>query len=90
MVNLARAREIALSRMSDKTWFDHCVEYENAFVFSRYDDMSFGGVSPCAVIKATGAPMNFVAVLDDLGAEVMEYAMSADGVFTEFIDDAEE
>ncbi len=34
--------------------------------------------------------MNFVAVLDDLGAEVMEYAMSADGVFTEFIDDAEE
>ncbi len=41
MVNLARAREIALSRMSDKTWFDHCVEYENAFVFSRYEAMSF-------------------------------------------------
>lgn len=89
MVNLAQAREIVLSRMSDKTWFDHCTEYENAFVFSRYDDMSFGGVSPCAVMKATGAPMNFVYVLDDLGAETAEYAMSSDGVFTEFIDDAE-
>ena len=52
--------------------------------------MSFGGVSPCAVIKATGAPMNFVAVLDDLGAEIAEYAMNSDGVFTEFVDDDEE
>ncbi len=87
MVDLAQAREIALSRMSDKTWFDHCVEYDNAFVFSRYDDMSFGGISPCAVIKTTGAPMNYAAVLDALGAEIAEYAMSPDGVFTDFIDD---
>ena len=79
MVDLAQAREIALSRM-----------YDNAFVFSRYDDMSFGGISPCAVIKTTGAPMNYAAVLDALGAEIAEYAMSPDGVFTDFIDDVGE
>ncbi len=90
MVNLNQAREIALSRISDKTWFDHCVEYENAFVFSRYDDMSFGGISPCAVMKATGEPMNFVAVLDSLGKEVAEYSMPRDGAFAVFIASDEE
>ena len=43
---------------------DYVTEYEDAYVFSRYDDMSFGGNSPVAVMKADGRAINFVAFLD--------------------------
>ena len=56
MVDLAQAREIAPSLGCPiKLGSTIASEYDNAFVFSRYDDMSFGGISPCAVIKTTGA-----------------------------------
>lgn len=83
MIDIIAARDIALSKMSDKTFFNFCTEYENAFVFSKYDDMSIGGNGPCAVMKNDGSALNFAAVLDEIGDELHDYKMSLDGEFTE-------
>ncbi len=84
MVGYKEARDAALSRMTDKTWFNLCTEHEKAYVFSKYDDMSFGGSpSPCAVMKATGECCNFVAVLDEIGSPLHYFKMSANGELTE-------
>ena len=82
MVSYVQAREIALSRMSNKTWFNCCSEYEHAFVFSKWDDFSFGGISPCAVMKDTGAALNFVAAIDELGDFIRVWMMAPDGSLT--------
>ena len=60
-----RSYEEAL-RIAVKCWdeVDYVTEYEDAYVFSRYDDMSFGGNSPVAVMKADGRAINLVAYLD--------------------------
>lgn len=87
MVGYEEARRATLSRVSDKTWFDFCTEYENAFVFSRYDDMSFGGVGPCAVMKASGECCNFAAVLDEVGNPVRYFRMDRDGGLTDVTDE---
>lgn len=52
-------------RMAVRCWdeVDYVTEYEDAYVFSRYDDMSFGGNSPVVVMKATGEVINLVAYL---------------------------
>lgn len=83
MVTMDEARRIALSRMSDKGWFDFCTEFENAFVFSRHDDISIGGNGSCAVMKATGEACTFAGVLAEIGDEVRGYKMALDGTFTE-------
>lgn len=83
MVGYEDARRGALSRMSDKSWFDFCTEYENAYVFSRYDDISFGGISPCAVMKDSGKCYNFVAVLDEIGEPLGYYRMDCNEALTE-------
>lgn len=83
MVGYEDARRAALSRVSDKTWFDFCTEYENAYVFSRYDDISFGGISPCAVMKDSGKCYSFVAVLDEIGEPLCYCRMDCNGALTE-------
>ena len=60
-VTYEEALRIAVSCWAE---VDYVTEYEDAFVFSRYDDMSFGGNSPVVVMKATGETINFVAYLD--------------------------
>ena len=82
MIDINAARDIALSKMSDKAFFDFCTEYENAFVFSKYDDMSIGGNGPCAVMNSDGSALNFSAVLDEIGDELHDYKMNLDGKFT--------
>ena len=42
---------------------DYCTEYASAYVFSKMDDMSFGGNGPIAVMKTDGRPISFVAFL---------------------------
>lgn len=84
MVTYQQARDAALARMSDKSWFNLCTEYDNAFVFSKYDDFSFGGYgSPCAVMKAGGECCSFSAVLDEVGDVVRYSLMASDGRLTE-------
>ena len=53
--------------------FDYCTEHENAYVFSKMDELSFGGTnSPAAVMKAGGECCNFVSVIGELGDEIRE------------------
>ena len=53
--------------------YDYCIEYENAFVFSKRDERSFGGFnSPVAVLKTDGSCASFVSVIGELGDEVRE------------------
>lgn len=80
----AEARKIALSKIEDKMWFNLCTEYDNAFVFSKYDDISIGGTpGPCVVMKGSGEALNFVAALSGIGEEKARWLMSADGEFSE-------
>ena len=69
MVNISVARDIAIKIHGG---YDYVTEYENAFVFSEYDDDNEGGNGPCAVMKASARPMPFVLVLEDglLGEEI--------------------
>lgn len=60
MINYEEARDIALSKWDE---FDYCTEYENAFVFSKYDDMSIGGCGPIAVMKGMGVTYDFAYYL---------------------------
>ena len=82
MVTYERAYEVLRDRVSDVAWYDHCAEFENAFVFSRYDDLSIGGNGPCAVMKDDGEACNFVAVMDELGDMTGEYSVAPDGTRT--------
>ena len=43
---------------------DYVTEYEDAYVFSRFDDMTIGGMGPFAVMKTDGRVLIFVAYLD--------------------------
>lgn len=54
---LAKAREC---------WSDvnYCLDQTDAFVFSKKDDMSFGGNAPVAVLKKSGECINYAAFLD--------------------------
>lgn len=63
MVDYKKAKALALSCWSE---VDYCTEYENAFVFSKMDDMSFGGNSPVVVLKATGRCINMVSYIDEM------------------------
>lgn len=46
--------------------FDYCTEYANAFVFSKKDELSFGGInSPVAVMKEDGCCISFVAYISE-------------------------
>lgn len=83
MVGYEQAREIALSGMSDKAWFDFCTEDERAWVFSRYEDTSFGGTGPCAVLKDTGEACDYAAVLGETGETLRAFRMDADGALHE-------
>lgn len=51
--------------VAKKCWdeVDYCTEYQGAFVFSKLDDMSFGGNGPVAVLKEDGRPINYVAFI---------------------------
>lgn len=50
--------------------FDYCVEYADAFVFSKKDDFSFGGQnSPAAVMKENGRCINFIEYIDESDCE---------------------
>lgn len=83
MVTYDEARETMLACMEDKGWFNFCTECEGAFVFSKYDDYSIGGVSPCAVLKRDGGAYLFDAVLDELGETLHTYVMGEDGSLDE-------
>lgn len=61
MITYEQALKKALA-CSDE--FNYCVERTDAFVFSKKDDMSFGGNGPVAVLKESGECINYVAFLD--------------------------
>ncbi len=44
---------------------DYCTEHPGAYVFSKKDDLSFGGNSPVVVLKETGECWNYTAFLDE-------------------------
>ena len=46
---------------------DYFTEYEEAYVFSKYGDMSIGGMSPVAVLKDTGECIDFVSFINEFG-----------------------
>lgn len=55
--------------------YNYCTEYENAYLFSIKDFLSFGGFdSPVAVMKETGECFNMTHFVDcvDAGALVEE------------------
>lgn len=83
MLTYEDARKTALDCVEDKSWFNFCTEYENAFVFSKYDDISIGGISPCAVMKNDGSTRLFEAVLGETGGELHTYIMGEDGKLEE-------
>ena len=43
---------------------DYVTDQTDAYVFSKKDDLSFGGNSPVAVLKSSGDCINYVAFLD--------------------------
>lgn len=57
--------EDALNRAKD-CWdeVDYVTDQTDAYVFSKKDDLSFGGNGPVAVLKRTGECINYVAFLD--------------------------
>ena len=83
MLTYEKARKTALDCMEDKRWFNFCTEYENAFVFSKYDDISIGGISPCAVMKSDGSARLFEAALGNIGDELHAYIMDENGKLEE-------
>lgn len=83
MLTYEKARETMLGCMENKKWFNFCTEYEKAFVFSKYDDISIGGTSPCAVLKEDGSARLFEAVAGELGDRLHTYIMDEDGKLDE-------
>lgn len=65
MVTYEEALQLATARRSD---VDYCTEHEDAFVFSKMDELSFGGNGPVVVLKATGECINMPAYLVGMGA----------------------
>lgn len=59
-----------------KHWngINYCTEYENAYLFSKKNDRSFGGPGPVAVLKDTGEMVNMTYFVDkvDRGKLVSE------------------
>lgn len=69
MIEYDEALKIARGK---KKGINHCVEYTNAFAFSREDDNSCdGGDSPIVVLKETGETINMVEYLWSPNKEVV-------------------
>ena len=76
MVNFKEALEIINAYDHE---FDYCTEYDDAFVFGKSDDMSFGGWnSPAAVLKEDGSCINFVAYIAEGAGEVVREGYISD------------
>ena len=70
----------AAHKTAKKLWseIDYCTEYDNAYVFSKKDDMSFGGNGPVVILKNSGEALDFTYYLDNLSGKYMrEFAVDA-------------
>jgi len=67
MVDFHDAMTLAKSCWSE---VDYCEEYDDAYIFSKRGDMSFGGNGPVVVLKATGECINMVSYIDESVGEV--------------------
>lgn len=62
MVSFDEARDKALECWDEIDYFE---EEPDAFIFSKKDDMSFGGSGPVVVLKASGRCINMVDYCDE-------------------------
>lgn len=60
MVDYEKALSIAKGQWEEIDYFQ---EQENAFIFSKKDDQSFGGSGPVVVLKDTGECLNMPAYI---------------------------
>ena len=60
-VSSEQAKELASSCAE---YIDYCVEHPDAYVFSKYGDMSFGGNAPVVVLKSNGRCINMVDYIE--------------------------
>ncbi|MBY4797448.1 hypothetical protein K6V98_03635 [Collinsella sp. AGMB00827] len=58
MITFNEAKEKAKKLFPSANYFS---EYEDAFVFSDYEDCSIGGSSPLVVLKSSGDCINYIA-----------------------------
>jgi len=65
MVTYEEALQLAISCRSD---VDYCTEHEDAFIFSKKDELCFGGNGPVVVLKESGSCINMPAYLVEMGA----------------------
>ena len=65
MVDYKKAKELALACWSE---VDYCSEREDAFIFSKFGDLSIGGNGPVVVLKESGRCINMPAYLCFMGA----------------------
>lgn len=63
MIEFSEAKRLALSCWGE---VDYCMEYADAFIFSKKDDLSFGGNGPVVVLKANGRCINMVSYIEDM------------------------
>ena len=61
MITLERAKRKATRLRPD---VNRCVEYDDAFVFSNKDDVSFGGNEPVVILKINGQAIGMTDYLD--------------------------
>ena len=69
MITFEEAKKKALGLRKD---VDTCRENKDAFVFSKKNDVSFGGDGPVAILKGNGRAINMVDYCDISDAEFIQ------------------
>ena len=69
MMNFEEAKKKAKKLRKD---VDFCQEYEDAYIFSKKDDVSFGGQSPVVILKENGEAISMVAYCNMPDAEFVQ------------------
>ena len=71
MMNFEEAKKKAKELRKD---IDYCQEYEDAYIFSKKDDNSFGGQGPVVILKENGKAINMVAYCNMSDADLVREA----------------